>query len=160
LPEEEESRVAPQIPSDTIGLGSTLPAFYLKAFADPTSIPGLVVFNSGGYLNPVEADTRAAHAAEIGAAGGITNARGLAGMYAPLARSRRGIELVDQDTIVRMGHVASATGQDATILAPSRFAPGYVKSIDNRRNAGDKDSVILAEEAFGHLGFGGSIGFA
>src|SRR5262249_12025492 len=93
-------------------------------------------------------------------AGGITNARGLAGMYAPLARSRRGIELVDQDTIVRMGHVASATGQDATILAPSRFAPGYVKSIDNRRNAGDKDSVILAEEAFGHLGFGGSIGFA
>jgi CubicO group peptidase (beta-lactamase class C family) len=160
LPEGEEPRVAPQIPSDTIGLGPTPPAFYLKAFTDPTSIPGLIVFNSGGYLNPGEADTRAAHAAEIGAAGAITNARGLAGMYAPLARSRREVELVDQDTLVRMGRVASATGQDATILAPSRFALGYVKSIDNRWRAVDPDSVILAEEAFGHLGFGGSIGFA
>src|SRR4029434_757724 len=74
LPEGEEPRVAPQIPSDTIGLGPIPPAFYLKAFADPTSIPGLIVFNSGGYLNPGEADTRAAHAAEIGAAGAITNA--------------------------------------------------------------------------------------
>src|SRR5262245_6942399 len=102
LPEEEEPRVAPQIPSDTIGLGPTLPAFYVKAFTDPTSIPGLIVFNSGGYLNPAEADTRAAHAAEIGAAGAITNARGIAGMYAALAGGRRGDELVDRDTLVRM----------------------------------------------------------
>jgi CubicO group peptidase (beta-lactamase class C family) len=156
LPEEEEARVAPQIPADP----GPLPQFYLKAFTDPTSIPGLIVFNSGGYLNPGEADTRAAHAAEIGAAGGITNARGLAEMYAPLAGSRRDA-LVGDDTLVRMARTVSATGQDATVLVPSRFAAGYVKSADNRRRpTGDRDSVILSEEAFGHLGFGGSIGFA
>jgi CubicO group peptidase (beta-lactamase class C family) len=156
LPEEEEPRVAPQIPADP----GPLPAFYLEAFSDPTSIPGLVVFNSGGYLNPGEADTRAAHAAEIGAAGGITNARGLANMYAPLAGSRRGT-LVGEDTLVRMARTVSATGMDATVLVPTRFAAGYVKSTDNRRRpTGDRDSVVLSEEAFGHLGFGGSIGFA
>jgi CubicO group peptidase (beta-lactamase class C family) len=156
LPEEEEARVAPQIPADP----GPLPAFYLEAFSDPTSIPGLVVFNSGGYLNPGEADTRAAHAAEIGAAGGITNARGLANMYAPLAGSRRGA-LVGDDTLARMARTVSATGQDATVLVPSRFAAGYIKSTDNRRRlTGDRDSVILSDEAFGHIGFGGSIGFA
>jgi CubicO group peptidase (beta-lactamase class C family) len=156
LPEEEEARVAPQIAADA---NAPLPVFYQKALSDPTSLPGLIVFNSGGYLFPGEADTRAAHAAEIGSAGGITNARGLAGMYAALIRNRGA--LVDRDTLARMGRVASASGQDATILAPSRFSEGFVKSIDNRRQvSGDTDSVILSEDAFGHLGFGGAIGFA
>jgi len=36
-----------------------------------------------------------------------------------------------------------------------------VKSIDNRRlPVGGNNSVILSEEAFGHSGIGGSIGFA
>jgi CubicO group peptidase (beta-lactamase class C family) len=36
-----------------------------------------------------------------------------------------------------------------------------VKSMDNRSQPpGQQDSVILGEEAFGHSGFGGSIGFA
>src|SRR5262249_61063701 len=40
-------------------------------------------------------------------------------------------------------------------------AAGYVKSIDNRwMTPGTRASVILAEEVFGHLGFGGGIGFA
>jgi CubicO group peptidase (beta-lactamase class C family) len=161
LPEEVEPRVAPMIYPDPPGPGETLSTFYATAFSDPTSIPGLIVFNSGGYLFPGAADTRQAHAAEIGAAGGITNARGLAHMYAPLAGSPRSIELVDRDTAARMGRVASATGQDATVLVPSRFSLGYVKSIDNRRQPpGSQDSVILGEEAFGHLGFGGAIGFA
>ena len=161
LPEDQEPRVAPQIPADSFGEDGGVPIFYATAFADPTSIPGLILFNSGGYLNPGAADTRAAHAAEIGASGAITNARGLAGMYASLATRRPSHRFLDQDTVTRMGRVASATGQDATILLPSRFAAGYVKSIDNRwMTPGNRDSVILAEEAFGHLGFGGGIGFA
>ena len=107
---------------------------------------------------------RAARAAEIGAAGGISNARGLAGMYAPLANggSLNGITLVDKDTLSRMAAVSSASALDAVILAPTRFSLGYVKTADNRRVPGctANDSLIMSEEAFGHSGFGGSIGFA
>jgi CubicO group peptidase (beta-lactamase class C family) len=153
LPEDQEPRIAPQIPADSFGEDGGVPIFYATAFADPASIPGLIVFNSGGYLNPGAADTRAAHAAEIGASGAITNARGLAGMYASLATRRRSHRLLDQDTLTRMGRVASATGQDATILLPSRFAAGYVKSIDNRwMTPGNRDSVILAEALTRALG--------
>ena len=36
-----------------------------------------------------------------------------------------------------------------------------MKSMDNRRRAdGDRDSAILSSAAFGHVGAGGSIGFA
>jgi len=160
LPESEESRVAPNILPDPPKPGDALSIFFLKAFADPTSIPALAFFNTGGYTNPGESDTRAAHAAVIGASGGITNARGLAQMYAPLAGMGR-VQLAGPDTLARMGHVASATGQDATGFIPTRFALGYVKSMDNRAQPpGQQDSVILGEDAFGHSGFGGSIGFA
>jgi CubicO group peptidase (beta-lactamase class C family) len=47
------------------------------------------------------------------------------------------------------------------LLMPSRFSLGFMKSMDNRRQPpGRQDSAILSEEAFGHGGFGGSVGFA
>ena len=110
-----------------------------------------------------EFDTRAAHAAEIGGGGGITNARGLAGIYAPLAcgGKLKGVELVSPDALARMGQVSSATGKDAVLLMPTRFALGFMKSMDNRRAPiGILDSAITSEDAFGHVGAGGSFGFA
>ena len=102
---------------------------------------------------------------EIGAANGITNARGLAGMYAPL--SQGGGKLVDGKTLSRMGEVSMATHDDATLRIPTRFALGFMKSMDNRRRSigakifgEDCDSVILSSAAFGHVGAGGSLGFA
>lgn len=160
LPEEIEPRVAKIIPADLQQMLDT--PFMKVAIEDPNSIPGLCMGNMGGYF-PDGFDSRAAHAAEIGAAGGITNARGLAGMYAPLAcgGSLKGVDLVDRDPLARMSAVSSATGQDATLLAPTRFALGFMKSFDNRRQPpGMQDSVILSEDAFGHAGAGGSIGFA
>ena len=108
-------------------------------------------------------DSRAIHAAEIGGAGGITNARGLAGMYAPLAcgGSLKGVDLVDRDPLARMSAVSSTTGEDMTLLIPIRFSLGFIKSHDNRRQPpGLQDSMILSEDAVGHPGAGGSIGFA
>ena len=36
-----------------------------------------------------------------------------------------------------------------------------MKSIDNRaQGPGDEDGVIMSEDAFGHAGMGGSLGFA
>jgi CubicO group peptidase (beta-lactamase class C family) len=126
------------------------------AFTDPTSIPYLMLVNSGGYMAPGEADTRAAHAAELPSTGGITNARGLAGMYRPLAGG--GAPLVSAGAVRRMAAVESAS-VDASILLPTRWTTGFVKAVDNRR-FGANQSVLYAEEAFGHPGIGGSIGFA
>jgi len=91
--------------------------------------------------------------------GGITNARGLAGLYAPLATG--GGTLVDADTLKQMSAVSSAIGVDATLLIGLRIALGFWKSSDNRQGPpGARDSIILSEEAFGHPGMGGSLGFA
>ena len=78
--------------------------FFLKAFSDPASIPNRFLFNSGTWATEAR-DTRAGRAAEIGAANGITNGRGLAGMYAPLANGGGG--LVDADTLSRMERIAT-----------------------------------------------------
>jgi CubicO group peptidase (beta-lactamase class C family) len=154
LPEQQESRVAPMIPGEP---DPESPFFV--AMANPTSLQALLFLNTGGYMTGPDYDSRAAHAAEIGGAGGITNARGLAGMYAPLACG--GKNLVSRDILARMAAVSSATGQDAALLVPTRFSLGFMKSMDNRRQPrGQQDSVILSEDAFGHAGFGGSIGFA
>jgi len=160
LPEEIEPRVSRIIMVDPQQMMDT--PFMGTAMSDPSSIPGLCITNDGGtWLAGV--DARAFHAAEIGGAGGITNARGLAGMYAPLAcgGSIKGVDLVDRDTLARMSAVSSATSQDMTLLMPARLSLGYWKSIDNRRQPpGMQDSMILSEDAFGHAGMGGSIGFA
>jgi CubicO group peptidase (beta-lactamase class C family) len=59
-----------------------------------------------------------------------------------------------------MEEVAMATHFDATLMLPTRFALGFMKSMDNRRRRPGGDSAILGRRAFGHVGAGGSIGFA
>ena len=159
LPEEIEPRVSKIIMVDPQQMMDTP---FGQAMVDPNSIQGLCMMNDGGTML-AGVDARAFHAAEIGGAGGITNARGLAGMYAPLAcgGSLKGVDLVDRDTLARMSAVSSATNQDMTLLAPARLSLGYWKSLDNRRQPpGMQDGMILSEDAFGHAGAGGSIGFA
>ena len=133
---------------------------FYKAILEPNTVQSFI-FNTGGLME--EFDSRSGHAAEIGASGGITNARSLARMYAPLACGGvlGDIQLVNEETIHRMSAVSSATGQDAILLVPTRFSLGFMKSIDNRKQPqGLQDSIILSEDAFGHAGNGGSIGFA
>lgn len=159
LPEDKEARVAPMIAA-----APDPDSILFQEMVKPGTLASLAILNSGSYMGAQpEYDTRAAHAAEIGGAGGITNARGLAGMYAPLAcgGTLNGVQLVNSDTLARMGAVASATGRDAVLVLPSRFALGFMKSMDNRRGpVGARDSAITGEEAFGHVGAGGSFGFA
>ena len=162
LPEEQEPRVAPIVrhvwPSDV-----PLPPFLEAVVKDKTSLPHLFLMNTGGFM-PGGANTRAGRAAEIGGANGVSNGRGLCGMYTPLANG--GDDLVDAETLAEMGRVSMATHFDATLCIPTRFALGFMKSMDNRaRSAGARimpgtDSAILGEHAFGHVGAGGSIGFA
>jgi CubicO group peptidase (beta-lactamase class C family) len=164
LPEEHESRVAPTIPADLPGPGDPVPSFYVAALTDPTSVQALLLGNSGGYMMvPGESDTRAAHAAEMGAVGGITNARGLAGMYRPLALGGTvdGVSLLTPEQIAILGPVSSATSVDAVMMVPTRWSLGFTKTMDNRHlPPADREGLLLTEEAFGHVGMGGSVGFA
>jgi CubicO group peptidase (beta-lactamase class C family) len=164
LPAEHEPRVAPTIPPDPPQPGDPLPTFYVQALTDPTSLPALVLANNGGYMmQPGESDSRAAHAAEMGAVGGITDARGLAGMYRPLALGGEagGVRLVDPAQLVAMGAVVSASSRDAVLSVPTRWALGFMKAMDNRYlPVADAEGVLMSEDAFGHAGMGGSLGFA
>ena len=163
LPDEMESRVAP-IVAHVYKAADAVTPFMRDLATNKESIPALFYFNNGAWRSG-GANTRAGHAAEIGAANGITNARGLAGMYAPLANG--GGKLVDAKTLTRMGEVSMATHDDATLRIPTRFALGFMKSMDNRKRSmaaklwgEDCDSVIMGSAAFGHVGAGGSLGFA
>ncbi|GEM33155.1 serine hydrolase [Nocardia neocaledoniensis NBRC 108232] len=163
LPESAEARVAPTIAPDFTAPGTDVPGLYRTAMAEPGSAAGLMLFNSGGYMTPGESDTRAAHAAVMGGIGGVTNARGLAGMYRPLALggSFDGVQLVAPSQIPLMSAVESASSIDAILGVPTRFALGFVKHIDNRHlAAGDREGILLSDAAFGHAGIGGSLGFA
>ncbi|MGP3954791.1 serine hydrolase domain-containing protein [Nonomuraea sp. 3N208] len=154
LPEEQEGRVAPTIPADP---PEVPPTFYVRAFTDPTSVAALLLANEGGYMAPGESDSRAAHAGEQGAVGGITNARNLAVLYRPL--SLGGGELVSREQVQIMALTESA-GTDAVLAVPTRFSLGFMKAADNRYLPGsDSEGALLSATAFGHAGMGGSVGF-
>jgi CubicO group peptidase (beta-lactamase class C family) len=158
LPTELESRVAAMIyaPITDEVRNSRISQAAVNEKDSPTHY---FMFNMGGF----DANSRDAHAAEIGSANGITNARGLAAMYAPLANAGKhnGVRLVGRDALQRMALCSVATHEDATLRIPTRFSLGFMKAMDNRRleNAAHC-SLLISEPAFGHVGAGGSLGFA
>jgi CubicO group peptidase (beta-lactamase class C family) len=163
LPPEHEGRVAPTIPPDFPPPGEVRSRFLERAVEDPDSLQGRILKNTGRHPTARDHDSPAAHRAVLPSQGGITNARGLAGLYAPLALGGavRGVRLVDAVALARLAAVSSASAIDAVLLTGMRFALGFVKSSDNRRGPpGARDSIILSEAAFGHPGMGGSLGFA
>ena len=151
LPESEFGRVSKMIvykpdPAET-------PTTFVKAmFAEPQGLQALAFGNNGGWYFDAPESWRA----EIGGAGGISNARGLAAMFAtlfgdrPLLASRR----------IKALRTAVSDGMDKTLKIPTRFGEGMMLSTDNRDLPGDGNSAILGDGAFGHVGMGGSIGFA
>lgn len=154
IPDSFDKPIAPIIPHIP-SPDDAFTRFTQKLMTDPASIQALSFLNSGGW-NP---NDPAAHRAEIGGAGGISNARGQVAMYTPLAVNDGA--LVSRDQVARMSMVTTATGEDATLLVPTRFASGFMKSMDNRAYPmGDQMTAIIGDMAFGHVGAGGSIGFA
>jgi CubicO group peptidase (beta-lactamase class C family) len=157
LPERIEPRVAPMVPTTEPPPGEPVAPFFIAAMTDPSSTAALVLANNGGFM--VSPDERRYHQAEIGSASGITNGRGLAGLYRPLALGGAvdGVRLISPEALARASVTASAADVDATLLAPSRFGLGFCKSVGD---LGPSDVLVLGAEAFGHPGAGGSIGFA
>jgi len=158
LPESEEGRVANMIQA-VPGPDMAMTRFMEAVMSDPASPSSLFLLNGGN----ADFNSREVHAAEIGSANGITNARGLAGMYAPLANdgAHNDVRVMSANGIARMSTVSMATHDDATLLIPSRFSLGYMKSMDNRHlPVSDGSSCIIGADAFGHVGMGGHFGFA
>ena len=155
LPEEHEPRVARLIPAP---MPTELTPFF-AALVERSTLVNRAFLNPPTLMKPPGMLTRACRAAEIPAANGMATARALAGMYAPLAcgGSLGGVEIVDRDTLARMSAVESE-GMDRVLLVPTRFALGFMKTMDNR----PLDSAILgpSSRAFGHVGAGGSLGMA
>jgi len=149
------ARIIPPTPDPA----AILSPFTKKLMTEPDSIQALSFLNNGGWKQ----NDPATHKAEIGGGGGMSNARGQVAIYEPLALggSHKGVPLVSPERLVHMGQVSTATQVDATLLAPTRFASGFMKSMDNRPYpGGDQMSVVIGDAAFGHVGAGGSIGFA
>lgn len=159
-PASEHHRIAPNYPAPMPDGNQPLSRFAMAAVTDPTSAAALMMLNNGGFV--ADPNHPEDWSAEIPAANGVTNARGLAGMYNPLALggATDSVKLVGPDSIARMSAVASASELDACLFLPTRFSLGFMKSIVNRESADVEDVAVMSDAAFGHAGMGGSLGFA
>lgn len=154
LPEAEEPRVSPVI-FHKLQPGEELSEFMQTMISDTQSLQAKSMINLGN-LNYNE---RRARAAEIGGAGGIGNARALAGMFAPLANG--GGDLVSPARIEAMRAPSSAGQPDENLRIGTRFGQGFMLRMDNRPAPVEQaTSFLIPEGAFGHVGAGGSCSFA
>jgi cation diffusion facilitator CzcD-associated flavoprotein CzcO/CubicO group peptidase (beta-lactamase class C family)/NAD(P)-dependent dehydrogenase (short-subunit alcohol dehydrogenase family) len=152
LPQAEEARLAPSIPFAPDA--GTPPSEFIKTLmSDPNSIQFLSFMNSGGF----DINKRSYRAAQIGGAGGIANARGLAGLFAPLVSANT--SYLSCARVDAMRKPSMVNERDETLLIPTRFGEGFMLSMPNP-GLPSGASVRLGEGAFGHVGMGGSIGFA
>lgn len=156
LPETDEARVSPVVPYRPSAADAETP--FMRAAKTPGSIANLFVFNSG-YWATEAVNTRAGRAAEIGAAGGVSNARGLATLYAALAEGGEGLGL-DAATVGGFAQARAATHRDATLQSPARYGPGVMLGLGRRATPVGEESFVIGARAFGHVGMGGSVGLA
>jgi CubicO group peptidase (beta-lactamase class C family) len=161
LPASERGRVSHVNGAAPPAPGEPVSQYLVKAMTEPASIQALMMANNGGYLVPEGWDSPAALAAEIPATGAVGNARSLAEMYGAIVHDRRvGRVAFGWDDIVRMGAVQSAASDDIVLFATGRWTLGFHKGSVSPRGVEPAARVVLSEDAFGHTGHGGSIGFA
>lgn len=154
LPEEQESRTAPLVG----GLDSSgddmdeATRAALAEFIGPESRLGKALSAGGAFSDAGAFNTRPVHAAEIPAAGGITDARSIARLYAACIGEVDGLRLLDP------GQLATATtqhteGPDTVILnLDLQFGLGFIVPSGLLQLGGP--------HSFGHFGMGGSAGWA
>jgi CubicO group peptidase (beta-lactamase class C family) len=161
LPAAEHGRVARVQPPPPPAPGEPVSPYLLRAMSDPQSMQALMIGNTGGYFMPGEWDSPRALEAVLPAVGGVGNARSLAGLYRAITHDRKvGRVTFESEDIVRMGAVRSALTEDVALLSPGRWTLGFMKGAVSPRGVEPAARIVLSEDAFGHMGHGGSIGFA
>ena len=150
VPEEADGRAAEVLAPPPPGE----PTIWDTILADPESVSGRTFLNPPRTPNLI--NTRAWRAAEIPAANGHTSARGVARVYAALARGGEldGVRLLAPATIERAIEEQSR-GRDTVLTLPTRFATGFMLGMP-----GGIFNCGPGRRTFGHPGQGGSIGFA
>lgn len=90
--------------------------------------------------------------AQIPAAGGVTNAKSLATMYAALQTEMNGVRLLSPAALDAATAVQTPANEpDKCLIMPTSFAMGYMAHSVFTQYAGPS--------SFGHPGFGGSVAF-
>jgi CubicO group peptidase (beta-lactamase class C family) len=154
LPPEFETRVAPMIAAPALVMTDEM-----RAAASKTLLGRAISLNGAWPDLATAANTRKYHAAELGAAGGITNARSLARFYAGLIGPIQGgpdRALFTPETIDRAREPQSE-GEDLVLSlsgtsVQTRFGLGFATTGPMQ--------VYGGPGGFGHGGAGGSAGFA
>jgi CubicO group peptidase (beta-lactamase class C family) len=155
LPESEEPRVAPMVGSLTPDGAEIAPEMreLFDQFVGPDSLLGrALTLNSAFGMDAW--NSRAVHAAQIGAANGITNARSLSRMYAGLTGSLDGAPAAPLFTPEQIDKAREkqSSGPDKCLFVETVFGLGYMVS--------SPFSPYGGAGSFGHAGAGGSVGFA
>ncbi len=150
LPETEDERVAEIIPFDASP--DDKPSGFATAFKnDRNSMQRLSLTNTGGY----DYNAKETYRAELGAIGGITDARSMAKLLTPLAKNNE--ELLSRDTVKKLSKSNIRTSIDNMLLFPTNFSNGFMLNMDNRSTfEGEGGSFMIGPNAFGHVGYGGS----
>jgi CubicO group peptidase (beta-lactamase class C family) len=156
LVEAEAARTAEFVWGETPPILSEEPAseeqlMIRNAYANPPGLSGI------GWVN-----RPAWRATEIPSTNGHATARGVARIYAALAAggSIDGVRIIGSDALGEAVKEHSA-GDDAVLRRPSRFGLGFqLARQSGQQSAGGYLPPGVGPRAYGHLGAGGSVGFA
>jgi len=150
LPEPEDTRVAEIIPY--VASPNDKPSDFATAFRNNrNSMQRLSLTNTGGY----NYNAKETYRAELGAIGGIADARSLAKLLTPLAQNNE--EILSKDSVKNLSKSNTRTPVDTMLLFPTNFSNGFMLNMDNRKTfKGDGGSFMIGTKAFGHVGYGGS----
>lgn len=137
------------------GAGSERPASLvemLEILLGPGNLAGRALSAPGGAATDQDIwnDPRTL-SAEIPAANGVTNAKGLARMYASMVGTVDGVRLLDSATL-DAAIEPQVEGPDAVLVFPIPFSLGFMSHSNV--------SPFLGGRSFGHYGAGGSVGLA
>lgn len=155
LPEAQEHRVAPLVGGlvpDPAEIPAEMRAMF-EQFMGPDSLTGRALALNGAFDGDCWND-REVHAAEIGAANGITNARSLSRFYAGLIGSLPDAPAAPLFTKeqVDAARETQTEGNDRLLMFETTFGLGYFTASLFAPYGG--------AGSFGHSGAGGSMGFA
>jgi CubicO group peptidase (beta-lactamase class C family) len=155
LPEEQESRVSPVIgrPLNEDNPDPGIRAM-LEMFLGPTTRGGRALFLNDAFRGDENLfNRRDVHAAEIPAANGIGNARGLAKIYAATLAPIDGVRLVNEATLERARATVTPAGEpDQCLIMPTTFGMGFMTH--------GVFTPYSGPGSYGHSGAGGSNAFA
>jgi CubicO group peptidase (beta-lactamase class C family) len=156
LPASEESRVANLVGSITGNMESAdldpEARASIAALMGPDSMLGKALSGGGAFGGAGIWNTRPVHAAEIPAAGGISDARSLARMYAACVGEVDGIRLLTPERVA-IATEQQTEGPNIVILGLDiQFGLGFFLPSSIVQMGGPR--------SFGHFGAGGSVGWA